>query len=61
MYSIRTVTRRKPVAIRETNSCEVSDRLWFYMFILPVNVYKDISGDNDLKDLNTEFKPVLSV
>ena len=27
--------------------------------ILPVNVYKDISGDNDLKDLNTEFKPVL--
>ena len=28
------------------------------MFILPVNVYKDVSGDSDLKDLNTEFKPV---
>ena len=29
--------------------------------ILPVNVYKDISGGIDLKDLNTEFKPVLSL
>ena len=29
--------------------------------ILPVNVYKDISGDYDLTDLNTVFKPVLSL
>ena len=29
--------------------------------ILPVNVYKDMSGDNDLKDLHNEFKPVLSM
>ena len=29
--------------------------------ILLANVYKDISGDNDLKDLNTEFKPLLSL
>ena len=29
--------------------------------ILTVNVYKDISGDNNLKDLNTAFKPVLSL
>ena len=29
--------------------------------ILTVNVYKDISGDNTLKDLNTAFKPVLSL
>ena len=28
---------------------------------LLVNVYKDISGDNDLKDLNTQFKPLLSL
>ena len=29
--------------------------------ILPVNVYKDISGDYDLTDLNTVVKPVLSL
>ena len=29
--------------------------------IFTVNVYKDISGDNNLKDLNTAFKPVLSL
>ena len=29
--------------------------------ILTVNVYKDISGDNNLKDINTAFKPVLSL
>ena len=29
--------------------------------ILLVNVYKDISGDNDLKDRNIEFKPLLSL
>ena len=29
--------------------------------ILHVNVDKDISGDNDLKDLNTTFRPVLSL
>ena len=29
--------------------------------ILPLNVDKDISGHNDLKDLNTAFKPVLSL
>ena len=27
--------------------------------ILPVNVYRDISGDHDLKDLNTSIRPVL--
>ena len=26
-----------------------------------MNVYKDISGDNDLKDRNIEFKPLLSL
>ena len=29
--------------------------------ILPVSVYKDISVDDNLKDLNTAFKPVLSL
>ena len=29
--------------------------------ILPVNVYKGISGDHDLKDLNTTIRPVLSL
>ena len=29
--------------------------------ILTVNVSKDISGDNNKKDLNTAFKPVLSL
>ena len=29
--------------------------------ILPVNVCKDISGDHDLKDLNTSIRPVLSL
>ena len=29
--------------------------------ILQVSVYKDISGDNDLKDRNIEFKPLLSL
>ena len=29
--------------------------------ILPVNVYKDISGDHELKDLNTSIRPVLSL
>ena len=29
--------------------------------ILLVNVYKDVSGDNDLKDLNTAFKPAPSL
>ena len=29
--------------------------------ILPVNVYRDISGDHDLKDLNTSIRPVLSL
>ena len=29
--------------------------------ILLVNVYKDISRDNDLKDRNIEFKPLLSL
>ena len=29
--------------------------------ILLVNVYKDISGDNDLEDRNIEFKPLLSL
>ena len=29
--------------------------------ILPVNVYKDISGDHELKDLNTSIRPILSL
>ena len=29
--------------------------------ILPVNVYKEISGDHDLKDLNITTRPVLSL
>ena len=29
--------------------------------ILPVNVYKDIIGDHELKDLNTSIRPVLSL
>ena len=29
--------------------------------ILPVNVYKDISGYHELKDLNTSIRPVLSL
>ena len=28
---------------------------------LPVHVYKEISGDHDLKDVNTTTRPVLSL
>lgn len=33
----------------------------FTCSILPVNIYKDTIGGNDLKDLNTAFKPFLSL
>ena len=29
--------------------------------ILPVGVYKEISGDHDLQDLNTTIRPTLSL
>ena len=63
MYSIRSVTRKKASANLFLSKKGI--RVKFQIdsgstcSILPVNVYKDISGDNDLKDLNTEFKPVL--
>ena len=61
MYSIRTVTRRKPLQ----TCCYIPVKFQIdsgsTCSIFTVNVYKDISGDNNLKDLNTAFKPVLSL
>ena len=65
VYSIRPVTSKK--AFANLFLLKKGIRVKFQIdsgstrSILPLNVYKDISGDNDLKDLNTEFKPVLSL
>ena len=52
----------KPAAIKEQNSCmTLQIDSGSTCSILPVNVYKDISGDHELKDLNTSIRPVLSL
>ena len=61
MYSIRTVTRRKPLLSKKRIPVKFQIDSGSTCSILPVNVYKDISVDDNLKDLNTAFKPVLSL
>ena len=65
MYLFRTEPEEslyKPVAIKETKSfLKFQIDSGFTCSILPVNIYKDTIGGNDLKDLNTAFKPFLSL